>query len=93
MGGTQGHGTPPHCHHLNPCLWQGGTPHPWMPPPKGCRGVLRRTPRYLLAWGERWFWGDAGPLIWGAASTHPRPWVLRPWVRHGPWGGATALPC
>lgn len=70
-----------------PMSMAGGTIHPWVPPHKRrAGGVLRRAPCYLLAWGERGFWGDGGPLIWGAASTHLRPWVLRPWVRHQPVG-------
>lgn len=60
--------------------------------PRG--GALGRAPHYLLAWGERGFWGDGAPALAGVQPAPTSGTGCCAQVRHPPrQGGVAALPC
>lgn len=77
----------------------GAPPHPWVPPARGVQrgapeGALGRAPHYLLAWGERGFWGDGAPALAGVQPAPTSGTGCCAQVRHPPrQGGVAALPC
>lgn len=109
-GDGQGRGTPPPpLSRSQPTAPQpmlvGGEGLGGAPPTLGCPlqegcsggprgGALGRAPHYLLAWGERGFWGDGAPALAGVQPAPTSGTGCCAQVRHPPrQGGVAALPC